>query len=86
MHCLLCQLGPFQSEVSSPCLLLVNVELASDWLMSGLLCVEVTGAHADGLVNCITGDREHGVVVSGGRDGQVMMWDRSVKYRALIGQ
>ena len=47
---------------------------------------EVTGAHADGLVNCVTGDREHGVVVSGGRDGQVKMWDRSVQYRALIGQ
>ena len=47
---------------------------------------EVTGAHGDVLVNCITGDREQGVVVSGGRDGQVKMWDRSVQWSVLIGQ
>ena len=37
---------------------------------------EVTGAHGEGLINCVTGDRGAGVVVSAGRDGQVRMWDR----------
>jgi len=36
---------------------------------------EVNGAHSD-MINCITGDRETGNVVTGGRDGQVRIWDR----------
>ena len=36
---------------------------------------QVTGGHSD-MINCVTGDSDHNTVVTGGRDGQVRVWDR----------
>ena len=36
---------------------------------------EVGDAHGD-MINCVDGDRESGVVVTGARDGEVRVWDR----------
>ena len=36
---------------------------------------EVGDAHSD-MINCVDGDRDNGLVVTGGRDGEVRVWDR----------